>query len=757
MSIIGYVIGLGDRHLDNLLVNLSTGEVAHIDYNICFEKGHNLRVPERVPFRMTQNIEAALGLTGVEGMFRLSCEQVMRILRKGKETLLTLLEAFVYDPLLDWTGHDTGIIASFYGGGAQADSNEIKKKRDENRKVVEKNLTKRLYAIRLLENRSFLKENRDSLIDILGKLDSSLGFICEQSGKRELKDNQLQLLEQILLYIEESLNEEKLIKVGNTKQQKQQQQQYQHAIYTLHKRYNDYLQRREIMQRINNLVDTNIDHYRQLSREHAALVAFVSSFSLTSASILNDKQSTVLTPIYSSSLVTLSSLINSFEPKLLKIESKQDDEREPIETTHIIKLSEGLQPSHEFVNEFLRSIGQGNIIAQFESTHAEIEQIKTSQTTKLLSLYGLLDKCSSILSWMPNDFCMESMHNKLFEWLAGFSKNIKSSQENFSLLPFNQLCNNYKSSFNPIFNLSNLNMDNSCEEKVYDMKNMQDFLEISTRESKMLALREEMSEIEKRIISLNLRRSQLARQNQVIQIAAPLLSTGDEENELSSLYLNKQLVFKHTLFENSLYAYIENELNLIRTQTSTSALVEGADQEQQKQMNKMFESFNYVVLQFLSDNIQKWLLMENASLSANDQLFALTSIDGDWFLEEMLSLISNSIHLTSFLHKLYTKYDKLADFEIYNQNGQHYQQSSLLISFGNSLDIFNVLGSVFANLKELLFSYERSIIEPLMRCVSTSKTDVELVLTEIEQMNISHLIELISNEIVSKIKLDLSL
>lgn len=66
MSVIGYVIGLGDRHLDNILINLSTGEIVHIDYNVCFEKGKTLRVPEKVPFRMTPNLEEALGVTGIE-------------------------------------------------------------------------------------------------------------------------------------------------------------------------------------------------------------------------------------------------------------------------------------------------------------------------------------------------------------------------------------------------------------------------------------------------------------------------------------------------------------------------------------------------------------------------------------------------------------------------------------------------------------------------------------------------------------------
>lgn len=37
-----------------------------------------------------------------QGTFRLACEHVLKTLKKGRETLLTLLEAFVYDPLVDW-------------------------------------------------------------------------------------------------------------------------------------------------------------------------------------------------------------------------------------------------------------------------------------------------------------------------------------------------------------------------------------------------------------------------------------------------------------------------------------------------------------------------------------------------------------------------------------------------------------------------------------------------------------------------------
>ncbi|KAI8636905.1 hypothetical protein BD408DRAFT_425387 [Parasitella parasitica] len=101
-SIIGYIIGLGDRHLDNMLIDFRSGEVIHIDYNVCFEKGRRLRVPELVPYRLTQNLYGALGITGVDGQFKAAAEETLRVLRKHKEVLITLLDAFVYDPLVDW-------------------------------------------------------------------------------------------------------------------------------------------------------------------------------------------------------------------------------------------------------------------------------------------------------------------------------------------------------------------------------------------------------------------------------------------------------------------------------------------------------------------------------------------------------------------------------------------------------------------------------------------------------------------------------
>ena len=38
----------------------------------------------------------------MEGNFRRTCCSVMRVLRENKDSVMAVLEAFVYDPLLNW-------------------------------------------------------------------------------------------------------------------------------------------------------------------------------------------------------------------------------------------------------------------------------------------------------------------------------------------------------------------------------------------------------------------------------------------------------------------------------------------------------------------------------------------------------------------------------------------------------------------------------------------------------------------------------
>ncbi|KAK5075469.1 phosphatidylinositol kinase-related protein kinase tor1 [Lithohypha guttulata] len=103
MSMVGYILGLGDRHPSNLMLDRTTGKIIHIDFGDCFEVAmHREKYPERVPFRLTRMLTFAMEVSNIEGSFRITCENVMRVIRENKESLLAVLEAFIHDPLLNW-------------------------------------------------------------------------------------------------------------------------------------------------------------------------------------------------------------------------------------------------------------------------------------------------------------------------------------------------------------------------------------------------------------------------------------------------------------------------------------------------------------------------------------------------------------------------------------------------------------------------------------------------------------------------------
>ncbi|XP_039478905.1 serine/threonine-protein kinase Tor [Drosophila santomea] len=103
MSMVGYILGLGDRHPSNLMLDRMSGKILHIDFGDCFEVAMTReKFPEKIPFRLTRMLIKAMEVTGIEGTYRRTCESVMLVLRRNKDSLMAVLEAFVYDPLLNW-------------------------------------------------------------------------------------------------------------------------------------------------------------------------------------------------------------------------------------------------------------------------------------------------------------------------------------------------------------------------------------------------------------------------------------------------------------------------------------------------------------------------------------------------------------------------------------------------------------------------------------------------------------------------------
>ena len=102
MSMVGHILGLGDRHGENILFEEDNGGVMHVDFNCLFDKGLTFDKPECVPFRLTHNMSDAFGTFGNEGPFRRACEITMTLLRSHEDGLMTILETFLHDPTTDF-------------------------------------------------------------------------------------------------------------------------------------------------------------------------------------------------------------------------------------------------------------------------------------------------------------------------------------------------------------------------------------------------------------------------------------------------------------------------------------------------------------------------------------------------------------------------------------------------------------------------------------------------------------------------------
>ena len=59
-----------------------------------------------------ENLQKAMEVTGIEGNYGITCERVMNLMRENKDSMLAVLEAFVYDPLFNFRMNDNRVFTS---------------------------------------------------------------------------------------------------------------------------------------------------------------------------------------------------------------------------------------------------------------------------------------------------------------------------------------------------------------------------------------------------------------------------------------------------------------------------------------------------------------------------------------------------------------------------------------------------------------------------------------------------------------------
>ncbi|KAK6051263.1 phosphatidylinositol 3- and 4-kinase, partial [Cooperia oncophora] len=99
-SIVTYVVGLGDRHLSNVLFETDTCKLVHIDLGMILEYSkRTLPIPERVPFRLTRDLLDPILIEGTDGRLGEDAVRAMRLLRESKHVILGLASVLLRETI----------------------------------------------------------------------------------------------------------------------------------------------------------------------------------------------------------------------------------------------------------------------------------------------------------------------------------------------------------------------------------------------------------------------------------------------------------------------------------------------------------------------------------------------------------------------------------------------------------------------------------------------------------------------------------
>ncbi|XP_056648968.1 DNA-dependent protein kinase catalytic subunit-like isoform X1 [Diorhabda sublineata] len=101
-----WILGIGDRHLNNILICTRNGKVLGIDFGHAFGTATQiLPVPELVPFRLTPHLTGLMAPLKERGSFREYMISCLRCLRASSSPISATMTVFIREPSIDWLEH----------------------------------------------------------------------------------------------------------------------------------------------------------------------------------------------------------------------------------------------------------------------------------------------------------------------------------------------------------------------------------------------------------------------------------------------------------------------------------------------------------------------------------------------------------------------------------------------------------------------------------------------------------------------------
>lgn len=98
MGIANWILGIGDRHLSNLLISKNTGRIVGIDFGMAFGVStRDQSVPEMIPMRLTPKLIEVISPMDTSGLIKKCMVYTLRAIRAQRKTIMTAMTSVMID------------------------------------------------------------------------------------------------------------------------------------------------------------------------------------------------------------------------------------------------------------------------------------------------------------------------------------------------------------------------------------------------------------------------------------------------------------------------------------------------------------------------------------------------------------------------------------------------------------------------------------------------------------------------------------